>query len=246
MREKAILFEDREARAFLNISIAFILLLIVNSVLYYYNKLNEIFIHISLMVVYIFTALVILYQAFYTKRMVIESRKVQAWQIISGHLYNHIAAAIIAFKLVARNLSEVLTREYVEWSNIKKLFKSSFTTNNAPYIIQPYIRPRPGIGAGKGTEIYSATIPSFKEALEILIKACTVLSEKGLEKELRELHKQIDEILMLLYKEPMPKNLRDRLNLLKTKIESLSKKAESIFHIPVTEPLLEDFHPNLI
>ncbi len=154
MLRKAISFEDREAMVLLIAGIIFILLVGINSVLYYYGKLDELFVHISLMAVYIFTALAVLYQALYTKRMVIESKRVQAWQIISSHLYHHIAASIMTFKLVARDLDKLSSKKHADWETIKKLFRTPFVTHNAPYIIQPYIKPKPGLGAGRGAEIY--------------------------------------------------------------------------------------------
>jgi len=242
MKKETVLFEDEDVKTLLFVGVIFILLIGINCVLYYYKVLSEIFVDISLMVVYSFTALAILYQSLYTKRMVKESRRIHAWQIISGHLYHHIAIAIIVLKLVERNLNKLLIPKHVQRNAIARLFKCYFSTKNAPYIVQPYIRPRPGTGVGAGAEIYFATLPSFKEALEVLIRACTVLSEEDLKRDLEELRKQEEKIeQMLSGKESRSEELRNTLTQLKKKIKSASEKAESIFHIPITEPLLDGF-----
>ncbi len=76
----------------------------------------------------------------------------------------------------------------------------------------------------------------------MLVKACIVLGEKVLKKELEKLREQIK---MLVVEEPKPENIKSILTTLKSHIKSLSEKAEEIFHIPITEPLLESFQPNI-
>ena len=243
MKGKFISFEDREAKILFVISIIFVILIIINSVLYYSGKLDYAFLQLSIMAVYIFTAIAILYQALYTKRMVLQSAKTQAWQILSTHLYHHIAAAVIVLKLVVRGLDDTLSGNTVKWDVIERLIKNPYRTDNAPLIIQSYIKPRPGIGAGKGAEVYSAVIPSLREALSILERAAIILGEKDLGEEIEKIHKHVDEVLSLLDTKPRPTNLADTLRQLRSELKQLSERVEKAFHITITGPLLEGFHP---
>ena len=86
------------------------------------------------------------------------------------------------------------------------------------------------LGVGKYAEVYSAVIPSLREALSILERATMILGEKDLGEEIKKIHKRVGEVISLLNTKPRPTNLVDTLRQLRSELKLLSESGESVSH----------------
>jgi hypothetical protein len=196
-------------------------------------------------------AFAVLVQAIETKRMAVQTgrtaelaEKAQAWHVIGGPLYHHIAASLITLRVASQKLHEAVSSgrsgTKVDGMDIHRILTKPFRTNSAPNIINPYIRPEPGMGGAKGN-LYPAKIPSLREALDVLEQAARILDAKHIEKRVEEVRKQVSYVISLL--KAGDTKLIEEVEKLASDIYALSTEAERTFLIPLTEALVEGFVP---
>lgn len=241
-------FEDYEAKAiFILMLIIMGLFIIIISILYYLGIFNKDDLELLSIGFSSFMIIVIAVQSIYTKKSVMRSAKSQAWQIVGGPLYPHIAASLIALRLVAREVRR-LDASNTDKEQVKQLFNNPFETQNEPDIIYPYIRPKPAIGPAQGGVIRIARIPSLREALDIIRDAVEILGEKDLLRELDHLGSIVEDIQQSLSKSGFEDsgiakgNPLRKLQHVAERLEYFTEKAAMALHVPITGPLLEDFY----